>query len=58
MIAVGHEAKAMMGRTPDNITALRPLRDGVIADFEATEQMLRHFIRASTGAGTSRSRGW
>ena len=44
VIAVGHEAKAMMGRTPDNITALRPLRDGVIADFEATEQMLRHFI--------------
>jgi rod shape-determining protein MreB len=44
VIAVGHEAKQMLGRTPDNITALRPLRDGVIADFEATEQMLRHFI--------------
>jgi rod shape-determining protein MreB len=44
VIAVGHEAKAMLGRTPDNITALRPLKDGVIADFEATEQMLRHFI--------------
>ncbi|HYG94003.1 MAG TPA: rod shape-determining protein [Nocardioides sp.] len=44
VLAVGHEAKRMMGRTPDSITALRPLRDGVIADFEATEQMLRHFI--------------
>jgi len=44
VLAVGHEAKRMIGRTPDSITALRPLRDGVIADFEATEQMLRHFI--------------
>ncbi|HWU21083.1 MAG TPA: rod shape-determining protein [Nocardioides sp.] len=44
VIAVGHEAKQMLGRTPDNILALRPLKDGVIADFEATEQMLRHFI--------------
>jgi rod shape-determining protein MreB len=44
VIAVGHEAKKMMGRTPDDITALRPLQDGVIADFEATEAMLRHFI--------------
>jgi rod shape-determining protein MreB and related proteins len=45
VLAVGHEAKRMIGRTPDNITALRPLRDGVIADFEATEQMLRYFIQ-------------
>ncbi len=44
VIAVGHEAKQMIGRTPDNITALRPLKGGVIADFEATEQMLRYFI--------------
>ena len=44
VIAVGQEARQMMGRTPDNITALRPLRDGVIADFEATEHMLREFI--------------
>ena len=41
VLAVGHEAKRMIGRTPDNITALRPMKDGVIADFEATEQMLR-----------------
>src|SRR4051812_49610308 len=44
ILAVGHEAKRMIGRTPDNITAIRPLQDGVIADFDATEQMLRHFI--------------
>ena len=45
MLAVGHEAKKMLGRTPDDIVALRPLKDGVIADFEATEQMLRYFIQ-------------
>ncbi|MFZ2012995.1 MAG: rod shape-determining protein [Nocardioides sp.] len=45
VLAVGHEAKRMLGRTPDNITALRPMKDGVIADFEATEQMLRFFIQ-------------
>ncbi len=45
VLAVGHDAKRMIGRTPDNITALRPLKDGVIADFEATEQMLRWFIQ-------------
>ena len=44
ILAVGHEAKRMIGRTPDGITAIRPLSDGVIADFDATEQMLRHFI--------------
>ncbi len=43
-IAVGREAKEMLGRTPGNIQAVRPLRDGVIADFEITEAMLRHFI--------------
>jgi rod shape-determining protein MreB len=45
ILAVGSEAKRMIGRTPDNITAIRPLRDGMIADFEATEQMLRFFIQ-------------
>ncbi len=44
ILAVGTEAKRMIGRTPQGITAIRPLRDGVIADFDATEQMLRHFI--------------
>src|SRR3982750_1745458 len=43
--AVGAEAKQMLGRTPGNITAIRPLKDGVIADFDITEQMLRHFIK-------------
>ena len=50
--AVGAEARQMIGRTPAHILATRPLRDGVIADFEATEQMLRHFIRKA--AGTAR----
>ena len=45
ILAVGHEAKRMLGRTPDSITAIRPMRDGVIADFESTEQMLRLFIQ-------------
>src|SRR5918992_1319985 len=45
-MAVDHEAKRMIGRTPDTIEAIRPLKDGVIADFEATEQMLRFFIRS------------
>jgi rod shape-determining protein MreB len=43
--AVGSEAKEMLGRTPGNITAIKPMRDGVIADFEAAEKMLTHFIR-------------
>jgi rod shape-determining protein MreB len=44
-LAVGHEAKRMIGRTPSNIQAIRPLKDGVIADFEVCEMMLRYFIR-------------
>ncbi|MBN2054493.1 rod shape-determining protein [bacterium] len=45
VLAVGREAKQMLGRTPGNIVAIRPLKDGVIADFEVTEKMLRYFIR-------------
>ena len=45
VLAVGNEAKRMLGRTPANIVAVRPLKDGVIADFESTEQMLRFFIQ-------------
>jgi rod shape-determining protein MreB len=45
VLAVGAEAKRMLGRTPGNIVAIRPMKDGVIADFEVTEAMLRHFIR-------------
>ena len=45
VLAVGNEAKLMLGRTPGNIEAIRPLRDGVIADFEVAEDMIKHFIR-------------
>ena len=44
VVAVGTDAKRMLGRTPGNITAIRPLKDGVIADFHITEKMLQHFI--------------
>lgn len=45
VLAVGNEAKQMLGRTPGNIQAIRPMRDGVIADFEVAEEMIKHFIR-------------
>src|SRR5436189_2147361 len=45
VLAVGKEAKDMLGRTPGSIQAIRPLKDGVIADFDITEEMLRHFIQ-------------
>ena len=48
VLAVGDEAKTMLGRTPGNIQAIRPLRDGVIADFIVTEEMIKHFIKKST----------
>jgi rod shape-determining protein MreB len=47
--AVGHDAQAMLGRTPANITTVRPMRDGVIADFDAAERMLTSFIRKAHG---------
>lgn len=49
VLSVGLEAKQMIGRTPGNITAIRPLKDGVIADFETTQGMLKYFIRKSVG---------
>jgi rod shape-determining protein MreB len=49
VVAVGTAAKAMLGRCPSDITAVRPLKDGVIADFEVTEAMLRHFIERVNG---------
>ncbi len=52
---VGNEAKLMMGKTPDNIQAIRPLRDGVIADIDVAEQMIKHFIDKALG-GASRFR--
>jgi rod shape-determining protein MreB len=45
VLAVGTEAKKMVGKTPENITAIRPMKDGVIADFEVTQEMIRHFIK-------------
>ena len=50
VLAVGAEAKRMIGRTPATISATRPLRHGVIADFDVTEQMLRHFMRRAIGS--------
>lgn len=49
VIAVGSEARRMLGRTPGNIVAIRPLRDGVIADYDVTEKMLRYFISKAAG---------
>ncbi len=49
VLAVGAEAKQMVGRTPDNITAYRPMKDGVIADYRVTEAMLRYFISKALG---------
>src|SRR5256885_6195461 len=45
VLAVGQEAKQMLGRTPGKVQAIRPLRDGVIADFEVAQEMIKHFIR-------------
>src|SRR5258708_337511 len=52
VVAVGKEAKEMLGRTPGNIVAIRPMKDGVIADFEITAAMLRYFIRAAHNRST------
>lgn len=49
VLAVGHEAKEMVGKTPGNIRAIRPMRDGVIADFDMTEKMIRKFIEKAHG---------
>lgn len=57
VLAVGDDAKRMLGRTPGNIVAIRPLKNGVIADFEITEAMLRHFIqKAHNRRGVARPR--
>src|SRR4051812_33853479 len=53
IIAVGKEAKAMLGRTPGSIVAIRPIKDGVIADFEVTQSMLKYFISKSMGGRRS-----
>ena len=53
IVAVGNEAKEMLGRTPGSISAIRPLRDGVIADYVVTEAMLRYFIKKGTAGRIS-----
>uniref|UniRef100_A0A7C5KDB5 Cell shape-determining protein MreB n=1 Tax=Thermodesulfobium narugense TaxID=184064 RepID=A0A7C5KDB5_9BACT len=55
-VAVGVEAKNMLGRTPSNIIAIRPLKDGVIADFEITEMMLKYFIQKTLSKGVFKPR--
>jgi len=47
VLAIGEEAKRMLGRTPNSIVAIRPLRDGVIADFDIVEKMIKFFIKKS-----------
>ena len=47
VLAVGEDAKLMLGRTPGSIQAIRPMRDGVIADFDVAEEMIKHFIQKS-----------
>src|SRR6185437_2674742 len=54
VLAVGKEAKEMLGRTPGSIVAIRPIKDGVIADFEVTSQMLKYSIKKSMGQGGGR----
>ena len=49
VLAVGEEARQMIGRTPGNIVAIRPIRDGVISDYDITEKMLKHFIKKACG---------
>jgi rod shape-determining protein MreB len=51
IVAVGEDARQMLGRTPSNIVAVRPLRDGVISDYDVTERMLKYFIRKACGNG-------
>lgn len=51
ILAVGEEARQMLGRTPANIVAVRPLKDGVISDYDITERMLKYFIRKTCGSG-------
>src|SRR6476619_148678 len=49
VLAVGSDAKLMMGKTPENVKTVRPLRNGVISDLEVAEQMIKHFIRKALG---------
>lgn len=54
--AIGEEARLMLGRTPGNIVAVRPLRQGVISDYKVTEQMIKYFIQKALGKRASANR--
>ena len=54
MLAYGEDARLMLGRTPENISAVRPLRQGVISDYTLTEKMLKYFIQKAVGKRTLR----
>ena len=56
--AVGEEARRMLGRTPGKILAIRPLKDGVISNFDITERLLRHFLKRSSATSSSLSPAW
>ena len=56
IVAVGDEANKMIGRTPDNIIAIRPMKDGVIADFDITQAMIKHFIQKANVVGIMKPR--
>lgn len=56
LLAVGEEARSMLGRTPGNIVAIRPLKDGVISDYEVTQRMLKYFIEKASGKSLFRPR--
>lgn len=58
VMAVGSEAKEMIGRTPGSISAVRPLKDGVIADFDVTSEMLKYFIRTAVHPTVSAGPVW
>ena len=58
IFAVGNKAKEMVGRTPGNIIAIRPLKDGVIADFDTTERLLKDFISRRPAALVGCGPGW
>ena len=58
VLAVGEEARRMIGRTPGDIVAIRPLREGVIANFDLTKELLRYLIRRACRRRVSSSRGW
>ena len=55
--AIGEEARLMLGRTPGNIVAVRPLRQGVISDYTVTEKMIKYFVQKAMAGAHSRSRG-